>query len=124
MDLCWATVRTSRSLALPSVDSRGSADVILQGSHAEGWTLGEAAQRFATSDLCPPAVGTPQMVPDYLTAHFDGHALRRLHPDTDDVPRHVRAVLQDRRAAPGAARAASCGSVCATDRLYLLPHVE
>ena len=31
--------------------SRGSLDVILQGTAAQGLTLGEAAQRFATSEL-------------------------------------------------------------------------
>ncbi len=37
--------------------SRGSFDVILQGTEREGLTLGEAARRFATSELCPQLVG-------------------------------------------------------------------
>ena len=44
------------------VGSRGSFDVILQGTAAEGLTLGEAARRFATSELCPQLVGTPEQI--------------------------------------------------------------
>ena len=54
--------------------SRGSFDVILQGTHAEGLTLGEAARRFATSELCPQLVGTPEMVADQLTDLFEDRA--------------------------------------------------
>ena len=54
--------------------SRGSFDVILQGTHAEGLTLGEAARRFATSELCPQLVGTPEMIADQLTDLFDDRA--------------------------------------------------
>ena len=54
--------------------SRGSFDVILQGTHAEGLTLGEAARRFATSELCPQLVGTPEMIADQLTDLFDDQA--------------------------------------------------
>ena len=54
--------------------SRGSFDVILQGTRAEGLTLGEAARRFATSELCPQLVGTAEMVADELTDLFAGHA--------------------------------------------------
>ena len=54
--------------------SRGSFDVILQGTKAEGLTLGEAARRFATSELCPQLVGTPEMVADMLTDLFQDHA--------------------------------------------------
>ena len=50
--------------------SRGSFDVILQGTEAEGLTLGEAARRFGTSELCPQLVGTPEMVADQLTDLF------------------------------------------------------
>ncbi|MDD3446746.1 MAG: LLM class flavin-dependent oxidoreductase, partial [Zavarzinia sp.] len=52
--------------------SRGSFDVILQGTKAEGLTLGEAAKRFATSELCPQVVGTPEQVADQLQAYFEG----------------------------------------------------
>ncbi len=54
--------------------SRGSFDVILQGTHAEGLTLGEAAKRFATSELCPQIVGTPQSVADQLCDYFESGA--------------------------------------------------
>jgi FMN-dependent oxidoreductase (nitrilotriacetate monooxygenase family) len=54
--------------------SRGSFDVILQATHAEGLTLGEAARRFATSELCPQLVGTPEMVADRLCDLFADHA--------------------------------------------------
>jgi FMN-dependent oxidoreductase (nitrilotriacetate monooxygenase family) len=54
--------------------SRGSFDVILQGTAREGLTLGEAARRFATSELCPQLVGTPEMIADRLTDLFEAHA--------------------------------------------------
>ena len=54
--------------------SRGSFDVILQGSKAEGLTLGEAARRFATSELCPQLVGTPEMIADHLVDLFQDYA--------------------------------------------------
>ena len=54
--------------------SRGSFDVILQGTHAEGLTLEEAARRFATSELCPQLVGTPEMIADQLTDLFEDRA--------------------------------------------------
>ena len=54
--------------------SRGSFDVILQGTQAEGLTLGEAARRFATSELCPQIVGSPETVADQLQDLFESHA--------------------------------------------------
>lgn len=54
--------------------SRGSFDVILQGTKAQGLTLGEAARRFATSELAPQIVGTPEQVADQLEAMFTGGA--------------------------------------------------
>lgn len=54
--------------------SRGSFDVILQGTAAEGLTLGEAARRFATSELCPQLVGTPEMIADKLIDLFQDRA--------------------------------------------------
>ena len=54
--------------------SRGSFDVILQGTAAEGLTLGQAARRFATSELCPQIVGTAEMVADTLTDLFQDGA--------------------------------------------------
>ena len=54
--------------------SRGSFDVILQGTAAEGLTLGQAARRFATSELCPQIVGTPEMVADTMTDLFQDGA--------------------------------------------------
>jgi FMN-dependent oxidoreductase (nitrilotriacetate monooxygenase family) len=54
--------------------SRGSLDVILQGTKAHGLTLGEAARRFATSELCPQIVGSPATVADQLQDLFDAQA--------------------------------------------------
>ena len=54
--------------------SRGSLDVILQGTQAQGLTLGEAARRFATSELCPQIVGSPATVADQLQDLFESHA--------------------------------------------------
>jgi FMN-dependent oxidoreductase (nitrilotriacetate monooxygenase family) len=54
--------------------SRGSFDVILQGTQREGLTLGEAARRFATSELCPQLVGTPEMIADRLVDLFESDA--------------------------------------------------
>lgn len=51
--------------------SRGSFDVILQGTRAENLSLGEAAKRFATSELCPQVVGTPESVADQLQEMFE-----------------------------------------------------
>ncbi|WP_292537092.1 LLM class flavin-dependent oxidoreductase [Mesorhizobium sp.] len=51
--------------------SRGSFDVILQGTKASKLTLGEAAKLFATSELCPQVVGTPESVADELQEFFD-----------------------------------------------------
>ena len=51
--------------------SRGSFDVILQGTRSEGLTLGYAAKRFAVSELCPQVVGTPADIADQLQAMFD-----------------------------------------------------
>jgi alkanesulfonate monooxygenase SsuD/methylene tetrahydromethanopterin reductase-like flavin-dependent oxidoreductase (luciferase family) len=50
--------------------SRGSLDVILQGTAAEGLTLGEAARRFATSELCPQIAGSPETIADALQELF------------------------------------------------------
>jgi FMN-dependent oxidoreductase (nitrilotriacetate monooxygenase family) len=54
--------------------SRGSFDVILQGTRAGGLTLGEAAKRFAVSELCPQIVGTPADVADQLQDLFESEA--------------------------------------------------
>ncbi|WGF90295.1 LLM class flavin-dependent oxidoreductase [Marinivivus vitaminiproducens] len=54
--------------------SKGSLDVILQGSRRESLTLGEAARRFATSELCPQVVGTPEQVADHFCDLFLDHA--------------------------------------------------
>jgi FMN-dependent oxidoreductase (nitrilotriacetate monooxygenase family) len=54
--------------------SRGSLDVILQGTEAQGLTLGEAARRFATSELCPQIVGSPETVADQLQDLFEANA--------------------------------------------------
>jgi FMN-dependent oxidoreductase (nitrilotriacetate monooxygenase family) len=54
--------------------SRGSLDVVLQGTEAQGLTLGEAARRFATSELCPQIVGSPESVADQLQDLFESRA--------------------------------------------------
>ncbi|MDB5512971.1 MAG: dibenzothiophene desulfurization enzyme [Enterovirga sp.] len=54
--------------------SRGSLDVILQGTRSHGLTLGEAARRYATSELAPQVVGTPEQVADQLEAMFTSEA--------------------------------------------------
>lgn len=51
--------------------SRGSFDVILQGTRSEGLTLGDAARRFAVSELCPQVIGTAVDIADQLQAMFD-----------------------------------------------------
>jgi hypothetical protein len=60
--------------------SRGSFDVILQGTEAEGPTLGEAARRFAVRALCPQVVGAPALMADDLTDPFDDFACDGLVP--------------------------------------------
>ncbi|MCB8875200.1 LLM class flavin-dependent oxidoreductase [Acidisoma silvae] len=83
--------------------SRGSVDVILQGTEAEGLTLGQAARRFATSELCPQLVGTPEMVADRLCDLFQDHACDGfiLTPTTfpgmyEEFCRSVVPILQER----------------------------
>ena len=44
------------------------------GHQAHGLTLGEAAKRFATSELCPQIVGTPKSVADQLQDYFESQA--------------------------------------------------
>lgn len=65
--------RPVEDLDLPE-GSRGSFDVILQGTRAEGLNLGEAARRYATSELAPQLVGTPESVADQMEAIFTGGA--------------------------------------------------
>lgn len=65
--------RPVEDLDLPE-GSRGSFDVILQGTRAGGLSLGEAARRFATSELAPQVVGTPESVADQLEAMFTSEA--------------------------------------------------
>jgi alkanesulfonate monooxygenase SsuD/methylene tetrahydromethanopterin reductase-like flavin-dependent oxidoreductase (luciferase family) len=53
---------------------RGSFDVIVQGTKAEGLTLAEAGKRFGTSELTPQVVGSPASIADYLEDLFDSRA--------------------------------------------------
>ncbi len=83
--------------------SRGSLDVILQGTKAEGLSVGEAAKRFATSELAPQVVGTPEQVADQLEAMFtaggcDGFILTpTVSPGTwEQFARAVVPILQRR----------------------------
>ena len=54
--------------------SRGSFDVMLQGTRAGDLTLAEAARQFAISELCPQIVGTPADVADQLQDLFEAEA--------------------------------------------------
>lgn len=54
--------------------SRGSFDVILQGTKAHGLTLREAAVRFASSELTPQLVGTGAQIADQMEAMFTSQA--------------------------------------------------
>lgn len=83
--------------------SLGSLDVIMQGSRAENLTLSQACQRFASSELCPQVVGTPQSVADQLQAYFDGNGCDGfiLTPTVmpgsfEDFTRSVVPILQER----------------------------
>ncbi|MCM2449053.1 LLM class flavin-dependent oxidoreductase [Agrobacterium vitis] len=83
--------------------SRGSLDVLLQGTKAEGLTIGEAAKRFATSELAPQVVGTPEQVADQLEMMFtaggcDGFILTpTVSPGTwEQFARSVVPILQKR----------------------------
>lgn len=51
--------------------SRGSFDILVKATAADGLTLGEAAKRFATSELCPQIVGTPESVADQMQDLFE-----------------------------------------------------
>ncbi len=50
--------------------TRGSLDVVLQGTRQEGLTLREAAVRYATSELTPQITGDPDHVADELERLF------------------------------------------------------
>lgn len=83
--------------------SRGSFDVILQGTSNEGLTLKEAAKRFATSELTPQFIGTPTQIADQMEAMFcdeacDGFILTpSILPGTfEDFVRTVVPELQKR----------------------------
>ncbi|MCU1392588.1 MAG: dibenzothiophene desulfurization enzyme [Ilumatobacteraceae bacterium] len=54
--------------------SRGSFDVILQGTKAHGLSLREAAVRFASSELTPQLVGTGEQIAEQMQAMFETHA--------------------------------------------------
>jgi FMN-dependent oxidoreductase (nitrilotriacetate monooxygenase family) len=53
-----------------AVGSKGSLDVILQGTRAENLTLREAAVRYATSELTPQITGDADTVADELERLF------------------------------------------------------
>ncbi|WP_228479319.1 NtaA/DmoA family FMN-dependent monooxygenase [Microbacterium atlanticum] len=50
--------------------SIGALEVLIKGAQRENLTLREAAFRYATSDLTPQVVGTPEEVADQLEAYF------------------------------------------------------
>ncbi|ADH91424.1 dibenzothiophene desulfurization enzyme [Ancylobacter novellus DSM 506] len=83
--------------------SRGSFDILVKATQADGLTLGQAAQRFATSELCPQVVGTPESVADQLQTFFeakgcDGFILTpTAFPGTfESFARSVSPILQER----------------------------
>ena len=83
--------------------SRGSFDVILQGTQAENLTLGEAAVRFASSELTPQLVGTATQIADQIEHMFqsyacDGFVITPTHmPGSwEDISRAVVPELQRR----------------------------
>jgi FMN-dependent oxidoreductase (nitrilotriacetate monooxygenase family) len=71
LDLSQYSISKPISDILVETGSRGSFDVILQGTKADNLTLGEAARRFAISELCPQIVGTPESVADQLQEIFE-----------------------------------------------------
>jgi len=50
---------------------RGILDVMLQGTQANGLTLGEAGKAWATNQMTPQLVGTPKMIADELQDLFE-----------------------------------------------------
>jgi FMN-dependent oxidoreductase (nitrilotriacetate monooxygenase family) len=83
--------------------SRGSFEVILQGTKAEHLLLGEAATRFATSELTPQMVGTPKQIADMLEHMFeergcDGFMITPIHMpgSLEEFARSVVPELQKR----------------------------
>jgi FMN-dependent oxidoreductase (nitrilotriacetate monooxygenase family) len=83
--------------------SRGSFDVILQGTKAKNLTLGAAAKHFATSELCPQIVGTAESVADQLTEMFEARGCDGFILTPTEMPgsfesftRSVVPILQER----------------------------
>jgi len=50
---------------------RGILDVMLQGTKKDGLTLGQAGKAWATSQMTPQLIGTPQMIADHLQDFFE-----------------------------------------------------
>jgi alkanesulfonate monooxygenase SsuD/methylene tetrahydromethanopterin reductase-like flavin-dependent oxidoreductase (luciferase family) len=73
-DLSGADVTAPVTDVEIELGSRGSFDVILQGTRAHGLTLGEAAVRFASSELTPQLVGTGAQIADQLEEMFRSDA--------------------------------------------------
>lgn len=70
VDLSGFPLDTPLSVIDDAPGTRGSLDVVLQGTRAEGLTLREAAVRYATSELTPQIVGDPERVADELERLF------------------------------------------------------
>jgi FMN-dependent oxidoreductase (nitrilotriacetate monooxygenase family) len=68
-----STLPLDRPLAeLQEADgSLGSLLIVMQGTIAEGLTLRQAALRYATSQLCPQLVGTPDSIADQMQDVFE-----------------------------------------------------
>jgi FMN-dependent oxidoreductase (nitrilotriacetate monooxygenase family) len=83
--------------------SRGAFDIMLSASKAQGLTLGQACRLYATSELCPQLVGTPEQVADQMQDLFekrgcDGFILTPVcAPGSfEDFTRSVVPILQER----------------------------
>ncbi len=78
---------------------RGSLDLIVQAGESEGLTLGEAAQRFAASEMTPQLVGTPAQIADHMEELFAAEGVDGFIVTPSHVPgsfdEFVRAVVPE-----------------------------
>ncbi|MGC4249919.1 MAG: NtaA/DmoA family FMN-dependent monooxygenase, partial [Sphingobium sp.] len=83
--------------------SQGAVDILVSASRDQGLTLGEACKLYATSELCPQVVGTPEQVADQLQEMFeqrgcDGFMLTPvvMPSSIEEFTRTVVPILQER----------------------------
>lgn len=74
--------------------SRGSLDIILQGTKANILTLGEAVKPFAISELCPQVVGTPETVADRLQEFFENKGCDGFIVTPTEMPGSIEALTR------------------------------